>query len=48
MAKNEQTSKKMATKASKALKSKVTSPLTKSLAGALLTQAPNKPNPKKK
>jgi len=44
--KNETTSPKMATLASKALKSKNTSKLTKSLAGALLTQAPNKPKKK--
>jgi len=42
MAKNEQTSKKMATVASKALSNPNSSNLTKSLAAALLTQAPDK------
>ena len=42
MAKNEKTSPEMATKASKALSNPNTSKLTKSLAGALLTQAPDK------
>ena len=42
MAKNEKTSPKMATVASKALSNPNTSKLTKSLAGALLTQAPDK------
>ena len=46
--KNEATSPKMAKKAAKALKSKSTSKLTKSLAGALLNQAPDKPKLKKK
>ena len=46
MAKNEKTSPAMATKASKALSNPNTSKLTKSLAGALLTQSPNKPKKK--
>ena len=48
MAKNEQTSPKMATKAAKALASPNTSKLTKSLAGALLNQAPDRKPAKKK
>jgi hypothetical protein len=46
MAKNEKTSPKMATVASKALSNPNASKLTKSLAGALLTQAPDKPKKK--
>jgi hypothetical protein len=48
MAANEKTSKKMATLASKALSNPNSSKLTKSLAGALLTQAADKPKPSKK
>ena len=48
MGKNEQTSSKMATKAAKALANPNSSKLTKSLAGALLTQAPDKKPAKKK
>ena len=48
MAKNEKTTPKMATKAAKALANPNSSKLTKSLAGALLTQAPDKKTPKKK
>lgn len=47
MAKNEKTSPKMATKASKALSNPNSSKLTKSLAGALLNQAPDKKSKKK-
>lgn len=47
MAKNEQTSSKMATKAGKALANPNTSKLTKSLAGALLTQTPDRKPAKK-
>jgi hypothetical protein len=47
MAKNEKTSPKMATKASKALSNPNSSKLTKSLAGALLTQTPDKKTKKK-
>jgi hypothetical protein len=42
MAKNEQTSPKMAAKAAKALSNPNSSKLTRSLAGALLTQSPDK------
>lgn len=42
MAKNEQTSPKMAKVASKVLSNPNSSKVSKSLAGALLTQAPNK------
>ncbi|HTM98544.1 MAG TPA: hypothetical protein VL088_07375 [Pedobacter sp.] len=42
MAKNEQTSPKMAKIASKVLSNPHSSKIAKSLAGALLTQAPNK------
>jgi len=48
MAKNEKTSPKMATIAAKALANPKSSGLTKSLAGALLTQAPDRKTPKKK
>ena len=48
MGKNEKTSPKMATKAAKALSNPNTSKLTKSLAGALLNQAPDKKVTKKK
>lgn len=47
MAKNEKTSPKMATVASKALLNPNSSKLTKSLAGALLTQAADKKSKKK-
>ena len=47
MSKNEKTSKEMATIASKALSNPKSSKLEKKLAGALLTQAPDK-KPKKK
>ena len=42
MAKNEQTSKKVGTTASKQLSSKSTSKAAKSTAGSALTQRPNK------
>ncbi|MBN2597063.1 MAG: hypothetical protein JXR82_09810 [Marinifilaceae bacterium] len=48
MAKNEKTSPKMATKAAKVLSNPNSSKLNKSLAGALLTQAPDKKTTKKK
>lgn len=48
MAKNEKTSKKMATIASKTLFNPKSSKLEKTLSGALLTQAPDKKKPKKK
>ena len=48
MAKVEKTSLKMATKAAKALGNPNSSKLIKSLAGALLTQAPDKNKTKKK
>lgn len=44
MAKNEKTSTKMATKAAKALSNPKSSKLVRSLAGALLTQTPDKKN----
>ena len=47
MAKNEKTSQEMASKAAKALSDPNSSKLTKSLAGALLTQTPDKKSPKK-
>jgi hypothetical protein len=47
MAKNEKTSTEMATKAAKALSNPNSSKLTKSLAGALLTQTPDKKAKKK-
>jgi len=43
MAKSGQSSKKMATKASNALRNPNTSKTTKSLAASVLSQAPNKP-----
>jgi len=42
MARNEKTSKRVASKASKLLRSKKTSKATKSVAGSALTQAPDK------
>jgi len=42
MARNEKTSKKVASKASKLLSSKKTSKTVKSVAASALTQAPNK------
>lgn len=47
MAKSGQTSKKMATKASKALTNPNSSKTTKSLAASVLSQAPNKGKGKK-
>ena len=47
MAKNEKTSKEMATKAGKALSNPNSSKLTKSLAAAVLTQAADKKKSKK-
>jgi hypothetical protein len=41
MAKNEKTSKRVATKASKILRSKKASAMAKSVAGSALTQAPD-------
>ena len=48
MANNEKTSSKMASKAAKVLSNPNSSKLDKSLAGALLTQAPDKKTNKKK
>jgi hypothetical protein len=42
MARNEKTSKKVASKTSKLLRSKKTSPDVKSIAASVLTQAPDK------
>ena len=48
MARNERTSKSVATKASKLLSSPSSSKTVKSVAGSALTQAPNKGKGKKK
>lgn len=48
MAKNERTSKSVASKASKLLRSKQSSKAVKSVAASALTQAPNKKQGKKK
>ena len=42
MAKNEETSKRVATEASKILRSKTASKIAKSVAGSALTQAPDR------
>lgn len=47
MAKNEKTSAAVASKASKILSNPKATPAQKSVAGSALTQAPNKPKPKK-
>lgn len=48
MAKNEKTSKRVGTAASKVLKSKTASKAAKSVAGSALTQRPDKKKPKTK
>ncbi len=48
MAKNEKTSPRVAKLASKALRNPNSSKITKTLAGSVLTQAPDKPKPRKK
>lgn len=48
MGKNEKTSKGVAKKASKLLRSKSTSKTVKSVAASALTQAPDKKKPKRK
>ena len=48
MAKNERTSPRVATIASKALRNPKSSKITKTLAGAALTLAPDKPKPKRR
>jgi hypothetical protein len=48
MARNEKTSKKVGTKASKLLRSKKTSKTVKSVAGSALTQRPDKKKSRKK
>lgn len=48
MARNEKTSKKVASKASKLLKSPRTSKAVKSVAGSALTQAPDRKKGKKR
>lgn len=47
MARNEKTSAAVASKASKILSNPKATPAQKSVAGSALTQAPNKPKPKK-
>lgn len=48
MAKNEKTSKRVASKASKQLRSKSSTKAQKSVAASALTQAPDKKKPKKR
>lgn len=48
MAKSEKTSSKVASKASKLLANPKTSKTVKSVAASALTQAPNRPKPKKR
>lgn len=47
MTRNEKTSAAVASKASKILSNPKATPAQKSVAGSALTQAPNKPKPKK-